>query len=253
MSADPSTPRALPPLLASLLERSSCRTFVSEAIPDEAWELLVSAAQQAPTDATGQLYSAIDVDPGPLRVEIARLAGDQAFVHAAPKFLVICLDVRRLRLLLESRGERLGIKTTVALLFGITDAALFAQNLVVAAASLGYGTCYVGGVQNHSRTIAQRLRLPTGVLPLWGLAVGRPAEPMRPKPRTPAALVIHRNAYRDPTPEELQETFEQMKAATRSGDWLNPIRKYFARQGIMEQREEEFRGLLAQQGFPLES
>ncbi len=235
--------------LSLLRSHASVRDYAPEPVPDDHWRAMLACGQQASTDATGQMYCAIEIRSPDLRRDVAILSGDQAHVHAAPRLLVVCLDVRRLRLLLEHRGERLGIQPAVALLFGITDAALFAQNLVTAAEALGYGTCYIGGVQNHAPDLARLLGLPVGVLPLWGLTVGKPVHKGAPKPRTPTDLAVHVDRYRDPSMDELDEIFQTMKAATRSGDWLNAIRKYFAEGGIMQQREATFRALLEQQGL----
>ncbi|MBI2077371.1 MAG: nitroreductase family protein [Euryarchaeota archaeon] len=238
------------PTVAVLRSHASCRDYTAEPIPEATLLDLVRAAQQAPTDATGQLYSVVRVKDSALRAEFAALCGGQDFVKQAPEAFVVLLDARRLRLLLESRGETYGMRTFVALLFGITDAALFAQSLVVASESLGYGTCYLGSVQNNARAIARLLGLPSGVVPLFGLTMGRPASSGAPKPRTPTRLVLHTDRYADPSPTDLAETFDVMAKATRSGDWLNPIRKYFATGGIMDGREEEFFHLLVDQGFP---
>lgn len=236
-------------MLDVLRNHASVREYKDEAIPDSVWRDLLRTAQQASTDATGQMYSAVDVRDSTLRNRVAQLAGDQAHVHSAPRFLVVCVDVRRLRLLLESRGESLGIEPAVALLFGITDAAIFAQSLCVGAEASGYGICYIGGVQNRAQEIAAALELPQGVLPLWGLTVGRPARKARPRPRLPTDAVIHVDQYRDPAAKDLDEWFREMAAATRSGDWLNPLRKYFAAGGVMAQRETDFRALCRNQGF----
>lgn len=235
--------------VALLRRHKSVREFAPEPVPEDEWREMLRAGQQASTDATGQLYCAVEVRDPALRKRIATLAGDQRHIHSAPRFLVVCVDVRRLRLLLEHRGEMLGIRAHVALLFGITDASLFAQTLTVAAEASGYGVCYIGAVQNHPQEIARDLQLPEGVVPLWGLTVGRPLHKGSPKPRTPTDLVIHIDRYRDPAPNDLDRNFETMKAATRSGDWLNPIRKYFAAGGIMEQRESGFHELLRSHGL----
>lgn len=236
--------------VVDLLRRhASCREYQPEPVPDETLMELVRAAQQAATDATGQLYSLLRIRDPRLRSEFTRLVGGQAYIATAPEVLVVLLDVRRLRLLLESRDEGFGMRPLITLLFGLTDAALFAQSLVLAAEDRGYGTCYLGSVQNNARAIARLLQLPAGVVPLYGLTLGRPAAALRPKPRTPTRLVLHTDHYRDPTAAELAETFKVMAPATRSGDWVNPIRKYFAEGGIMEGREAEFWGLLTDQGL----
>lgn len=238
-----------PDILDLLRRHVSVREYAPGDVPQEEWLQWIRAAQQASTDATGQLYSAIEVRDPDLRRRVAVLAGDQRHVHQAPRFLVVCLDVRRLRLLLEHRHERLGIRRGAALLFGITDAALFAQGLVVAAEAAGFGVCFVGGVQNHGPKLARELQLPEGVVPLWGLTFGRPAKPASPKPRVPTSSVLHVDQYHDLTDQELGDTFTVMAPATRSGDWVNPLRKYFAPAGVMDLREEDIWALLEQQGL----
>ncbi|HLE47823.1 MAG TPA: nitroreductase family protein [Candidatus Thermoplasmatota archaeon] len=239
------------PTLEVLRSHSSCRDYTTEPVPDDVLGDILRAAQQAPTDATGQLYSILRVKDPRLRSEFARLCGGQTFIADAPEAFVVLLDTRRLRLLLESRGETYGMRPLVALLFGLTDAALFAQSFVIAAESLGYGTCYLGSVQNNARAIATLLHIPPGVVPLYGLTMGKPASRSPPKPRTPTRHVLHTDRYRDPAPADLDEIFATMASATRSGDWVNPIRKYFAKGGIMDGREAEFYQLLCDQGFPL--
>jgi nitroreductase len=213
----------------------------------------VRAGQQAATDATGQLYSVYWARSSEQRAAIAALIGDQAHVARSPVLLLILYDTRRLRLLLEHRGERFGMGSGVGLLFGLTDAALFAQTLVLAAESEGLGTCYLGSVQNAGQDIARLLRLPKGVVPLYGLTLGRPARTSPPKPRIPTDHVLHVDGYQDPSPAVLDRIYAEMSKATRSGDWLNPIRKYFGVDGIMARREQDWRDLLREQGLGLDS
>ena len=77
------------------------------------------------------------------------------------------------------------------------DAALAAQNAVVAAESLGLGTVYLGGVRDDPEALAAELKLPRGTAPVVGLVVGRPdpACPGRVKPRLPQAVVLHHETY----------------------------------------------------------
>lgn len=239
------------PVADLLLRHVSIRDFVEAPIPEETVRRLVRAAQQSATDATGQLYSLLWIRDPRLRAEATRLMGPQEFPNRAGALFVLCLDTRRIARLLAHRGERYGMRPATALLFGITDASLFAQSLVLAFESEGLGTCFLGSVQNNGAAINDLLRLPPGVLPLYGIAAGTPAARTMPKPRIPTDLVLHVDAYRDASPAELDATYATMAAATRSGDWLNPIRKYFAKGGVMDGREEDFRALLAQQGLDL--
>lgn len=239
---------AVTDLIAS---HASCRDYKEEPLPDGLLERLVQAAQQTSTDATGQLYSVIRLRDPDLWDQVATLSGDQRHLRPAGEFLVVCLDVHRMRRLLEHRGERLGMKPAVGLLFGITDAALFAQSLALAAEAHGLGICYIGGVQNGAADIADVLDLPAGVVPLWGLTIGVPAKRNTSKPRLPIGLVLHEDGYQDPTEAQLDDAYDVMAKATRSGDWVNSLRKYFAEDGVMGRREDDFRRLLAKQGYGL--
>ncbi len=234
-----------------IASHASCRDYKDQPLPEGLLERLVTAAQQTSTDATGQLYSVIRLRDPELRDQVAALAGDQRHLRPASEFLVVCLDVHRMRRLLERRGETLGMEPAVGLLFGITDAALFAQSLALAAEAHGLGICFIGGVQNGAADIADLLELPQGVVPLWGLTIGVPAKRNPPKPRVPLDLVLHEDRYQAPTDERLDEAYAVMAEATRSGDWVNSLRKYFAEGGVMARREDDFRGLLTKRGYGL--
>ncbi len=229
--------------------RRSVRRYRPDPIPPETLDAMLRAAQRAPTGAALQLYSFVRITDPDLRDRIATLAGDQRHVREAPEFLVICADTHRIERLLAHRGSESGIGPTMALFYGLIDATLAAAYLALAAEAMGYGTCFIGGIQNHLDEVARLLRLPRRVIPLVGLCIGRPAEEPPRKPRLPLAAILHENGYREPTPALLEESYRVMAAATRSGDWYNVLCKYGASGGVMERREAVLHRALIQQGF----
>ena len=82
------------------------------------------------------------------------------------------------------------------------DAALAAQNAVVAAQSIGLRTVYIGAMRNEPVRVAELLGLPPqrlrGVRPLRRLC--RPKARDEVKPRLPQSIVLHHERY-DPAPE----------------------------------------------------
>lgn len=84
-----------------------------------------------------------------------------------------------------------------SLLLGTIDAALAAQNAVVALESLGLGSVYIGGIRNDIKGVAKELGLPPKVYPVFGLCVGYPSpdQPAKVKPRLPQQAVLHRETY----------------------------------------------------------
>ena len=65
-----------------------------------------------------------------------------------------------------------------------SDALIAAQNAVVAAESLGIGSCYIGDVLEQAEIHAELLDLPRHTLPVAMLCFGRPAQPARRPRRT---------------------------------------------------------------------
>ena len=75
------------------------------------------------------------------------------------------------------------------------DAALVAQNLVIAAESMGIGAVYIGAIRNDPEKVTRLLKLPHLVVPLFGLCLGYPDQNPDIKPRLPVDTVLHTNQY----------------------------------------------------------
>ena len=238
--------RVKPPLLRP---HRSIRSFREEPLAPGLIEDLVRAGQEAATDATAQMYSFVRVVDRALRARMATLAGSQEHVARAAEFLVVCADVRRLARTLEARGRELGSFPATALHFATVDATLAAGRLIDAAEAAGLGTVCIGGILEGIEEIVEELALPAGVLPLFGLCLGWPAEQPETRPRVAVDSVLHVDAYRDAPADLLDADIAAMAAITRSRDWVTLLARYFAKGGAMEQRESSWRRLLARQGF----
>ncbi|HRJ48514.1 MAG TPA: nitroreductase family protein, partial [Opitutaceae bacterium] len=81
--------------------------------------------------------------------------------------------------------------------------ALALQAALLAAEGSGLGGCPVSALRNALGPVSTLLRLPPGVFPLLGLAVGYPAAPARVSMRLPPAAVLHDEFYRDCPEAEL--------------------------------------------------
>ena len=209
---------------------------------------MLHAAQRAPTDATAQMYSFIQLsDPG-LREQVAELTVNPHFA-TAPLSFVICMDVHRLHLFLEHHGYERGEWPGVAVHFGIGDAVLAGQSMLLAAELLGYQGCWIGGVLTNLEALCKLLALPEGVLPFAGLTIGRSAETPAQRPRIARELVLHRDRYREPERSELDAMQTDMAGITARGDWAQTLARYFASGGGMEAREVGLQRMLARQGL----
>ena len=188
------------PVLEQMSAHRSVRRYRSEPVDDGLVERAVSAAQRAATSHAIQAYSLLRVRDPARRGRLAELCGDQPQVAEAPVFLVVCTDQRRHRLAAMARGAA-RVDNLESFLLGVVDAALLAQNLVLALESQGLGTCYIGGLRNRLPEVDLLLELPHGVLPLFGLCAGWPADAKGdgpgPPPRMPLAAVLYDERFPD--------------------------------------------------------
>ena len=179
-----------------LLRHRSIRSYTDDVVPDAHVRAAVEAGQAASTSSAVQAYSLLQITEPEVRAALVPLTGGQGKVAAAGAFFVVCGDVRRHRLICEAAGTQYDARLE-AFLVAAVDASLFAQNLVVAFESMGYGACYIGGLRNDLAAVDALLGLPEGVYPLYGLCVGVPAEQPLPRPRLAPEAVWFKDRYPD--------------------------------------------------------
>ncbi|MGK3982305.1 NADPH-dependent oxidoreductase [Sorangium sp. So ce136] len=185
-------------VIEALLGHRSVRRYTQKPLPEGTLEVLVAAAQSAPSSSNLQLWSVLSVQDPERRRRLAELAGGQAHVRDCGLFLVWLADLRRLGDLASHRGVgHEGLDYLEMFVMGVVDAALAAQNALVAAESLGLGTVYIGALRNHPEAVAAELGLPAQVFATFGLCVGwpDPATPASIKPRLSQEVVLHHERY----------------------------------------------------------
>jgi len=203
-------PDTLPPVaederLLPFLERSVCRSFDPDPVPEPLLTALLAAAQSAPSKSDLQQYSIVVVDDPDLRRRIQALPSIHDWVEPAPLLLVFVADSHRGRTICEGRGYTYAMATLDTLVNATGDAAIALATCVMAAERVGLGTCPLSVVRNHIDEIADLLGLPEGTFPFAGLAVGWPRDKAGLTPRLPQEVVVHRNRYREPSDEALKQ------------------------------------------------
>ncbi len=187
------------PMIETMLNRKSIRQYTDEPPSDDVLESVVRAGQQAPF--AYQLCSLL----------LSRNREGNPF--GAPLLFTICVDSHRLELVMARRNWRMVTNDLSLLLFGIQDAALMAENMVIAAESLGLGSCFLGNAPYRADEIIEEYRLPKRVFPLVQLTMGYPAEDPPPRPRYPIEFAMFEDEY----PEFKEETISQAMAEMDDG------------------------------------
>ncbi len=228
----------------------SIRRYKREPVREEHARLILEAARRAPTDATMHLWSAIWVRSQDLKDRIANAIG-QEHVSQAGMFLVFNADLHRVYRILEYKGLEPARDDTALLIFAAIDASLAAENAATMAEALGYGTCFIGAVQNAADRIIEWLSLPRYVYPLFGLTIGVPDEDPPVRPRVPLEYLVHIDEYREYSDSDVEAMLEAMKTITRSRDWSRVLARYASSRGYFSERSKNMLDLLKRQGFRL--
>lgn len=257
-------PATVPPqwngILAHLLNHRSVRAYRTDPLPEGTVETLVAAAQSAASSSNLQTWSVVAVEDAERRGKLAAWAGGQQHIVDAPLILVFVADLARAARIAAREGTTPEALDYLELgLLASIDAALAAQNAVVAAESLGLSTVYIGALRNRPTELAQELRLPPHAYAVFGLVVGIP-DPDRPaaiKPRLEPSVVLHHETYAAADDEAERVTayngrmhaFQDTQGLPRI-DWSRQITDRVATPAGLKGREK-LREALAGLGLPL--
>jgi FMN reductase (NADPH) len=207
--------------LSFLEQIRTVRHFSPEPVAPAMIEQALRAGQRAPTASNAQLYSVIQVDDPDLRTQIADAMVTQDFVRRAPLWLLICVDWSRQDAVAHSLGLRTTLNRAARRFTGIVDASIFAHHLSLALIAQGLGVCLIASPWTALRKVADAVSIPQRTaMPLHLLIAGHPAEPPRSIPRYPLEMIVSRNCYRAPVPEDVARYLE-------AGDRLLRSQGYF--------------------------
>ncbi|APH03310.1 oxygen-insensitive NADPH nitroreductase [Bacillus weihaiensis] len=184
-------------VIETILNHRSIRKFEEKLLADEQIKVLVESAQAASTSSYIQAYSIIGVKDKVKKKQLAELAGNQSYVAENGHFFVFCADLYRHQLIseLHDKPSQPVLESTEKYMVAVIDATLAAQNAVLAAESMGLGAVYIGGLRNQLQEVSNILKTPKYVLPLFGVAVGYPAQKPDKKQRLPLEHVYHEDEY----------------------------------------------------------
>lgn len=210
-------------ILQQLKERKSVRVFTDRPIEEETVSAILEAAVNAPTAGNQQLYTIIRVTDPQLKEHLAETCDGQQFIASAPLVLVFCADCRKwynafAHYGCEPRKPGLG-----DLMLAVSDTNIAAQNAVVAAHSLGLGSCYIGDIMENAEQQRKLLSLPAYVFPAAMLVFGYPTEQQLTHPKPPRAdmrHIVHENGYRDMDAEELKQMLSVKTGVRSFEDWI---------------------------------
>jgi nitroreductase len=185
------------PWLHQILTRRTQRRYADRAVPESLVRLLLAAAFSASSKSDFQQASCIWLKDRGRRDRLAALFPDMPWIGAAPVFLVFLGDSRRLERLGALRGHPQDNGALEGFFNAAIDAALVMQSCVLAAETLGLGSCPISALRNRIVDVGEILGLPDKVFPVAGLCLGYPAQPGFISMRLPLEATVHVDRYDD--------------------------------------------------------
>lgn len=192
-------------VLKVIKNRKSVRVFTDQKIGDQTKQEILNAAFQAPTAGAMMLYSILEITDQKLKEELAVICDHQPFIAKAPLVLIFLADYQRWYDAYGLAGCQPRKPGEGDLILACADALIAAENTVIAAESLGIGSCYIGDILEHCERVKALLDLPDYVLPATMVVYGYPTDGQkrRKKPaRFGQEYLVFTNKYRRLTREE---------------------------------------------------
>ncbi len=203
-----------------ILKRKSIRSYLDTPIPETQKQKILDTMLRAPTAGNQMLYSVIDVESAELKHTLSETCDHQPFIASAPWVLLFLADFQRIYDFflysdvdsLIKNGRAAKAKPQEAdLLLAACDALIAAHTAVLAAESMGIGSCYIGDIMENYEIHRDLFKLPPYAAPITMLCFGYPTEQQKAlpyTPRLPKELIVSKNAYRRLTPGEADGLYD---------------------------------------------
>ena len=150
-------------------QRYSVRAFKSEPVEDEKLQQILEAAQLAPTAANRQPFRVVVMRTSEHRAVLQQIYGQGWFLEA-PLVLCVC-----------GVSSEAWVRRHDGINYVDVDAAIVMDHIVLAATSLGLGTCWIGAFNPDAAR--KGLNLPTGYHAVAFTPLGYPDDHPGPKRR----------------------------------------------------------------------
>lgn len=203
-------------------DRKSVRAYSSQPVTDEEKDLILQATLRAPTAGNMMLYSIIEIEDQAIKNRLAETCDHQPFIAKAPFLLLFLADYQRwfdyfTYCEVERRSQELSLAYRTPqvgdMLLACCDALIAAQTAVIAAESLGIGSCYIGDILEHHEIHQELLNLAPYTVPISLVCFGHPNSREKSANRTPRfnrKYIVHKNVYKRFEQVEMDAMFQSM-------------------------------------------
>jgi nitroreductase len=159
-----------------ILARYSVRAYRPDPIEDSKLQAILEAARMAPTAANRQPFQLVVIHTAGREEELRKIYHRPWFVQA-PLVIAVC-----------AVSSQAWVRESDRFNARFIDAAIVADHLILAAANLGLGTCWIANFNTEAaRTV---LRLPEEAEPVIFTPLGYPTDQPGSKTRKPLSELV---------------------------------------------------------------
>lgn len=164
--------------IETIMKRRSIRHYKPGEIPREDLRVILEAGRQAPSAKNLQSWHFVVVNDPQVKREVAAACLGQHWMAEA-SVIIAAVDI-------PTKHERwLKVNTTIAM-----------QNMILAAHSLGYGTCWIGAFDENA--VSELLHVPEDNQVISLTPIGLPATQPDARPRKDLVEIFSLNTYETP-------------------------------------------------------
>ena len=164
--------------ITTILARRSVRKYMRDPIPQEHLRQILEAGHQAPSAANRQPWHFVLVRDEEQKQRLAKACRGQMWIAQAACILV-----------------GVGVVPKSPKWYQV-DVAIAMENMILAAHSLGYGTCWIGAFEEEQ--VKQLLGIPEEMAVVALLPIGVPDERPQAKPRKDLSEIFFEEEYGKP-------------------------------------------------------
>jgi len=173
-----------------IFNRKSVRAYKKTKIDRKIKDKIIQAALRSPTAGNQMLYSIIEITKQTTKEKLAVTCDHQPFIAKAPIVLIFLADYQRwvdyfhvsdIKEFCKKKNLEEKTPQQGDLFLACCDALIAAQTSVIAAESLGIGSCYIGDIMENYETHKALLNLPQYVFPITMVCYGYPTNLQKKK------------------------------------------------------------------------
>ena len=152
--------------MEAIFNRRSVRNYTAQPVSEELITILLKAAMAAPSAGNEQPWEFIVVRDRNLLLSVTKVHAYSHMLKEAQSAIIVCADLNRKKYPQD---------------YWVQDCSAATQNILLAAAELGLGSCWLGVYPDSERVegFRQIFAIPEHIVPFSAIAVGYAAKPQK--------------------------------------------------------------------------